>query len=733
MIVRVEKTRQKIKKTPTVLQTEAVECGAAALGMILSYYGKYISLEELRSECDVSRDGSNALNILKAARNYGLKAKGFRVNVKKIEGHVFPVILFLNTAHFVVLEGIKNGIYYLNDPAIGHRRCDESEFSKIFSGIVLQFEPTELFEKSKKKPGGVFSHIREVKINRKVLFFLVLCAFFLTVSGFLIPSYSKIFIDHVLIEQRTEWLQPLLITMFVTAVLTGIVQYFQHKTVISLENSISVNTASSFFEHAIRLPLSFYSQRYAASVNTAFESGENIAGIVGHELIISTLNAIFSVFYIVVMLQYDVLLTCVSVLFLILNIFLVFYSGKKINEEYHILLTDEMKLSMIAVSGIKSIETLKATGQESVFFNRLLDQYTSLQNMLFRISKKTKFYGFMPTVSQFISVTLILLIGGLRIMDSTMSIGSFVAFQTLTAALYSPIQGFLQILMNIQKVDADKKRLDDVMNYPLDKYLERTVADAEGFRNKLEGQIEIKDLTFGYARLEEPLIENFNLTVNPGDRVAFVGLSGSGKSTLGKLISGLLQPWSGEVRFDGKPFHSIPVGITTSSIAYVEQDVLLFSGSVRDNITMWATQNEMYYSEEEIINAAKDACIHDEITAMIDSDDQAHSEYDYHLMEFGKNISGGMRQRIEIARCLCKNPSVLIMDEATSALDSKTEMEIDLNLRKRGCTTIVISHRLSTIRDCDEIIVLDRGKVVQRGTHEQLIAENGVYSTLIEM
>ncbi len=732
-MVQVNKTKQKIKKTPTVLQTEAVECGAAALGMILGYHGKFVSLEELRYECGVSRDGSNALNILKAARHYGLQAKGIRTNLNKIKDQTFPLILFLNTAHFVVLEGIKNGIYYLNDPAVGHRRCDETEFLKTFSGIVLVFEPTEDFKPSPKKPADVFSHIKDVKINRKVLLYLILCAFFLTVSGFLIPSYSKIFIDRVLIEQRTEWLQPLVIAMSVTAFLTAVIQYFQHKTVISLENSISVKTAAAFFDHAIRLPLSFYSQRYAASVNTAFESGENIAKTLGHELIISSLSALFSVFYIVIMLQYDILLTCVSVAFLVLNIFLVSYSGKRINEEYHILLTDEMKLSMIAVSGIKSIETLKATGQEDVFFKRLLDQYTSLQNMLFRISRKTRFYGFIPTLSQFISVTLILLIGGLRIMDSTMSIGSFVAFQTLTAALYEPVQRFLAILMNIQKIDADRKRLDDVMRYPLDEYLNRKAEEGRQIHKKLEGSITIKDLTFGYARLEEPLIENFTLSVKPGDRVALVGASGSGKSTLGKLISGLLQPWSGEILFDGKPFKSIPVGITTASLAYVEQDVILFSGSVRDNITMWAARDENYFSEEEIIRAAKDACIHEEITAMIDSEDQHKSEYDYHLMEFGKNISGGMRQRIEIARCLCKNPSILIMDEATSALDSKTEMQIDLNLRKRGCTTIVISHRLSTIRDCDEIIVLDKGKVVQRGTHEELMKENGVYTTLIEM
>lgn len=723
--------KHRIQKTPTVLQAEAVECGAASLGMILGYYGKFVPLEELRYECGVSRDGSNALNVIKAARHYGLEAKGKKTDIEHLAEYEFPVILFWGFSHFLVLEGIKKGTYYLNDPALGHRRCDETEFRRLFTGIVLTFKPGDGFEKSGKKEGGFIPLLKEIKADKSVLFFLLLCAFLMTVSGIMIPAFSRIFIDSILIPERSEWLAPLIGVMALTAGLTGLVLFLQHKTLLKLENSIAVSKSSSFFDHAIRLPLKFYSQRYAGTLYNVMNSGEQLARSLGNEFLMALLNIFFASFFVVIMLQYDVLLTLVSSSFIILNIIAVYYSGKRIREEYHVLLADEAKLSGIAVSGVQSIETLKATGQESIFFTRLVDQYTMLQNMMFRITKKTQLFGMIPKFSEFVSVVLLLLIGGLKIMDGSLTVGEFVAFQALTAALYVPVQRFMSLLLNLQKSDADKKRIEDVMKYPEDAYLHRNVEESDSDVRKLQGKIGIRGLSFGYSRLDNPLIEDFNLDVEPGKRIAFVGVSGSGKTTLGKLIAGLLQPWSGEIRLDGMPFNNLSVSTTTNSVGYVEQDVILFSGSVRDNITMWRTGADNI-TDYDVIRAAKDACIHEEITAFSGGSSEG-SEYDYQLREFGKNISGGMKQRIEIARCLCKNPSILIMDEATSALDSRTEQQIDLNLRKRGCTTIVISHRLSTIRDCDEIIVLENGKVIQRGKHDDLIQENSTYSKLIEM
>ena len=704
---------------------EAVECGAASLGMILGYYGKYVPLEDLRYECGVSRDGSNALNIIKAARHYGLKAKGLRMNLEKLEETEKPVIIFWGFYHFVVLEGIKKDFYYLNDPATGHRKCSKEEFEKNFTGIVLTFEPSKGFEKTGKKPGSFFSVFSDLSIDKKTLLFVFICGFLLAVSGIMIPTFSRIYIDTILIPQRNEWLMPLLGAMLLVAFFTALVAYLQQKTLLNLENKIAVQQSSKFFYHLLKLPLSFFMQRYAGNLNATMTSGEQMATLLGNQFLLAFVNLVFSSFYILMMFQYDILLTLISIGFTILNIITVFFISKKFKEEYHLLLSDELKLSGIAVSGIQTIETLKATGQESIFFTRLADQYSQLQNKLFRISKKTLFFNSVPQMFEFFSMLLLLLIGGLKIMNDSLTIGSFVAFQTLNAALYVPVRGFIQTMLFVQRSDADKKRLEDVLKYPQDPCLKRNVKE-DTIIKKLSGLIEIKNLSFGYSRLEKPLIEDFNLVIQPGKRVALVGLSGSGKSTLGKLIVGLLQSWGGEILYDGLPIEQIPLSMTSASISYVEQDVTLFTGTVRENLTLWDSN----ISEADIIKAAKDACIHDEITAF-SGKEPGNSEYAYRFQEFGNNISGGMRQRIEIARCLAKNPSILIMDEATSALDSKTELEIDLNIRKRGCSIIVISHRLSTIRDCDEIIVLDNGKVLERGKHEELMSGNSAYSNLV--
>jgi len=719
--------KSKIKKTPTILQIEAVECGAASLGMILEFYGKYVPLEELRYECGVSRDGSNALNIIKAARHYGLEAKGFRLTLQKLDEAAKPLIIFWGYYHFVVLEGInrKKGIYYINDPAMGHRKCSKEEFERNFTGIVLTFEPSTNFEKSRSRQNSFFSVFKELSIDSKTLLFLFICGFLLAISGILIPTFSRIYIDTILIPQRDDWLTSLLGAMLLVAFFTALVSFLQHKTLLNLENRIAVSQSSRFFYHILQLPLSFFMQRYAGNLNATMTSGEHMAELLGNHFLFAFINLIFSSFYIIMMFQYDLLLTFISILFIIINIITVYFISKKFKEEYHLLLSDELKLSGIAVSGIQTIETLKATGQESLFFTRLADQYSQLQNKLFKISKKTLFFKSVPEMFEFLSMLLLLLIGGLKIMNNTLTIGSFVAFQTLNAALYLPIKEFIQTMLFVQRSDADKKRMEDVLKNPIDINLERHVKD-ETIIRKLSGKIEIKNLTFGYSRLDKPLIEDFNLTIEPGKRVALVGLSGSGKSTLGKLIVGLLQPWSGEILYDGFSLKEIPLAMTASSISYVEQDVILFTGTVRENLTLW----DKNISESDIIKATKDACIHDEITAFAGKE-PGNSEYNFQFREFGNNISGGMRQRIEIARCLAKNPSILILDEATSALDAKTELEIDLNIRKRGCSVIVISHRLSTIRDCDEIIVMSNGKVVQRGKHEELMSDNSPYSNLV--
>jgi len=714
--------KNKICKTPTILQIEAVECGAVSLGIILAYHGRYEPIEDLRYSCSVSRDGSNALNILKAAKNYGLNSKGLKLNANNLKKIDSPAILFWGFNHFVVLEGYKNDHFYINDPASGHKKINEKDFLNFYSGVVLTFEKTNSFQKSKKNDNTLKS-VKEIIFSngKKVIIYLFLCGFLLSFLGILIPTFSRIFIDSILIPNNEEWLVSLMTVMLITAFFTGVVIWIKDKLLLKLETKISVDIASQFFYQIIKLPIKFFSQRQAGTVSGTMSSGDQISKIACKNILLATINLIFSSFYLIMMFYFDILLSLLAIIFTLLNVFAVFYSSKKIKEEYQVVLNDELKLSAIAVSGIQSIETIKATGQENSFFSKLVNQYSKLQNVMFQITKKELFLSSIPHFSQFLSLVMLILIGGLRIIDGSMTIGAFVAFKALNASFYIPVNRFANSIVSIRKFEADKKRLDDVLNYPNDEYLNRD-ENIEVIKDRLDGKIEIKNLTFGYDPFSEPLINNFNLTIKPSQRIALVGLSGSGKSTLGKLISGLLQPWSGEILFDSIPSNKIEKYLLTSSLSYIEQDVVLFEGTIKENITLW----NKYISDENIIRAAKDASIHKEITSLINN-------YDYELQELGRNLSGGMRQRVEIARCLSNNPSILIMDEATSALDAKTELEIDLNIRKRGCTCIIISHRLSTIRDCDEIIVLQNGKVVERGKHEDLLKNNGLYNNLIEM
>ncbi len=712
----------KIKKTPTMLQIETVECGAVSLGIILAYHGKYLSNEELRVECSVNRNGSNALNIVKVAKKFGLDAKGFRASVNQLAEKTFPAIIFWKRNHFIVLEGIKNKKYYVNDPASGHRVLDEKEFSENYSEVIICFQKTSAFVKSKKSVNEQAYLIQALKkIPKQTYLFICISGFILSIIGLIIPAFNRIFIDMILIPQKKGDLKFLLLFMFFTAIVFGITNWLYEKTLLRLKIEGAVQNTFQFIHKILRLPGSFYEQRYSGSIVNCINSTDNVSGFVVNDLLKPVVEFIFSGFYLLLMFYYNVNLSILSLSLMLLNMFLVHYTSKLINEEYTILFNDENKLYGIALAGINSIETLKANGQENNLFLRLAEQYTLIQNRIHGLNIKQKLIKGIPAMSELLSVLMLLFIGGLKIMEGSLSIGTFIAFQTLMVSFYKPLQKMINTVFTYQMLKADQKRLEDIYHYPEDKYLDRKAFDANQFK-KLSGRVEIKNLSFTYDKLEEAFISDFNLVIEPGKRIALVGYSGSGKSTIGKLIAGLLQPVSGEILFDNMPAKDIPLEVIQSSLAYAEQEVNMFSGSIKDNITLW---NE-YIDEEALIKSAKDACLHDEVTLLKD-------KYETILQENGRNLSGGIRQRLEIARCLYSQPSILILDEATSAVDSKTEAEIDLNLRKRGCTSIVISHRLSTIRDCDEIIVLSKGKVVQRGKHEDLIKEQGLYTLLTEV
>ncbi|MGD1914011.1 MAG: NHLP family bacteriocin export ABC transporter peptidase/permease/ATPase subunit [Rivularia sp. (in: cyanobacteria)] len=700
---------------------EAVECGAAALGIILSYYGKILPLAEIRKECGVSRDGSKASNVIKAAKKYGLNAKGYQKEIDHLQNVPLPFIVFWNFNHFLVVEGWDKNRFYLNDPATGPRIVSIEEFDEAYTGIVLRIEPSQNFFKSGRKPSIISSLWKRLEKTIYVLLYCVLTGFLLTIIGVVIPLFTQIFIDQIIEEGHRDLLMPLVFAMVVFALLQGSLTLLRLRYLRRMRIKLAVSMSSHFFWHLLRLPVSFYAQRYAGEISDRSNLNDQVADVLSGQLATTVIDAIMVIFYALFMFQYDALLTIIVVTFAILNVVTLQFVSRKRVDANQKLMQHYGKAAGVSIAALSSIETLKASGLESDVFARWSGYYAKATNSQQELGIMNQVFSVMPIFLSALSSLLLLIVGSWRIINGDLTVGSLIAFQGLMFSFQEPVNNLLSFGSTLQELEGNLIRLDDVLQNPtvVSENLESEL-DESSITPKLQGYVELKNVTFGFSHLEPPLIENFNLVIKPGQRVAFVGGSGSGKSTIAKLISGLYQPWSGEILFDGKPKQQIPQKILTNSVAMVEQDILLFRGTIRDNLTLW----DSTIPDKNMLKACEDAAIEDVVLSMpggLDAD----------LDEGATNLSGGQRQRLEIARALVNNPSILLMDEATSALDTETERIIDRNLRLRGCTCIIVAHRLSTIRDCDEIIILERGKVVQRGTHQEMYKLDGAYSQLI--
>lgn len=708
-------------RTPTVLQMEAAECGAAALASVLGYYGRYVPLEELRLACGISRDGSKASNIVKAARQYGLQARGMRQEPAALRGLPLPLIVFWNFNHFVVVEGFGKSRVYLNDPASGPRVVTDAEFDRSFTGVALIFEPGPEFTQGGEKTSALRGLLQRLKGSTGALTYIALAGLALVVPGLLIPTFGRIFVDDYLVQGLRHWIAPLLLGLALTALLRAGLTWLQTRYLLRLETKLALAMSSRFLWHVLHLPISFFNQRYGGEVGTRVALNDRVAQLLSGELASAVVSALLVVFYGMLMFQYDTALTLLSIAIAVLNLVGLRYVSRKRADAHQQLLNEGGKLMGTALSGLQVIETLKATGRESDFFARWAGHHAGLVNVEQRMGHLSQLLSVLPSFLNALNTLAILLVGGLRIMGGHLSMGELVAFQTLSASFMMPINQLVTLGSAVQEVQGDLKRLDDVLCHAPDPQVKPLDMPVEATR-KLSGHIELRGLTFGFSPLAPPLVEGFSLTLTPGARVALVGKSGSGKSTVARLVAGLYEPWSGEILFDGQPRSSIPRDILNASLAMVDQDIFLFESSIRDNLTLW----NHTVADLAIVRAARDALIHGEISAK-------PGGYDYAVQEGGRNFSGGERQRLELARALVNDPTILVLDEATSALDAKTEQLIDDHLRRRGCTCLIVAHRLSTIRDCDEIIVLERGHVVQRGTHEALLKErSGPYAQLIE-
>ena len=716
-------TTRKIPKVPQVMQMEALECGAACLTMILAYFGRWVPLEKVRTDCGVSRDGSKASNILKAARAYGLKAKGmtFSTSALRKKGS-FPNIIFWNFNHFVVLRGFKGKYALLNDPARGQVKVPIEQFEESFTGIVLTFEKTDAFEEGGSKPDTLKYARKRLEGLAPAVTFVMLTAAVTSLITILNTSLGQVFMDRILTKEEPEWLMPLIAIMLVLALIVGLVSILNAVYLVRIQGKIAVVSSSRFMRHLLHLPVGFYAQRMVGDLQQRQSMNETIAFALVGQLAPVLVNMVMLVLYLVVMLNYSVLLTIVGLATVVANALVARYISKKRINVSRAAMADVGKLYATTVGGIQMIETIKAAGAETGYFGRWAGYQASVNEGSARTSRINEYLGMVPQMLTQIANILVLVLGIWLIVEQQFTPGMLLAFTGFLTAFMAPMNQMITLGQTVQEMRTQMERVEDVMRYPTDVPEDPAeLVDASMLeREKLRGQVDLENISFGYSPLEPPLIEGFNLHLEPGQWVALVGGSGCGKSTIAKLVSGLYEPWDGEVRFDDTPIADVPRPVLRGSLAVVDQDIVTFDDSVSNNVKLWDRTIEDY----EVILACRDAGIHNLIL-------QREGSYSSRILPGGRNYSGGQLQRLEIARVLAQDPTVIILDEATSALDAKTEAEVIQRIRDRGITCIVVAHRLSTIRDCDEIIVLDDGKVVERGTHAELLAANGAYAELV--
>lgn len=698
---------------------EAAECGAASLAMVLAYYRRFVPLEELRDLCGISRDGAKASNILKGARNFGLDCKGLKVEPENIEDLGFPLIAFVNFNHFLVIEGIVGDNVFINDPASGHRTETMEEFSPGFTGVVLTFEPSPEFVAADDRPSIIASLIRRVEDYRRPLLFIFLISLLLIIPGIIVPFFTQIFVDYVLVRSLDDWLMPLLIGMGITAVLRFFLLVMQESALVRLAGEMKENTSSQLLSHMLKLPIAFFEQRFTGEIADRVRLNEGLVELLTGQAIQAAINLLLAIFYFAVLLYFSVALTLIILFLASLNIIILLYTNAVISEKFRKVSIDQGKLAGARIAGLKDIETYKASGGENLLFNRWTGLQSKAVTGMQEAAAVRAWTGPVPGLLSTLIMLVTLIGGGYLVMIGQFTLGELVAYQGLALSFSAPITMLASFGSELQQIRTFTNRLDDTLDQRMDPAFAQDNITA--IEQLPRGSVRLTDASFGYNPLDPPIINQLTIEITPGQRIAFVGPSGSGKSTVGKMIGGLVTLQSGSIEIDGRSRGQWPRAVLASQMAYVRQEVMLFGGSVRDNISLW----DSTISDADIIRAAQDAAIYDRIMAL-------PGGFDAPIASGATNLSGGERQRIEIARALATNPSIIILDEATSALDPLSEFHVMEAIRRRGLTCIVIAHRLSTIRDCDEIILLDQGHVIERGSHTALMANDGAYARLLE-
>ncbi len=712
--------------TPLLLQMHATECGAACLGSVLAHFGRWVPLNELRVRCEVSRDGSSAAGISRAARYFGLECTGRSVNLSKLRKLPLPLILFWEFNHFLILEGFDRQRYFLNDPSTGRRTLSAEEFSSGFTGIALDFKPGPAFERGGTRPNVLERIPQWLGGAGGALVYTIACGLMLAVLALVTPALLAIFVDWVLLENQ-PWGGLIAAIMAAAAVLAYGLTWLKQRCLRRLATRVSVIAGNRCMSQLLRLPVEFFTHRLVGELTARVHSIDRIAKGVSERFPAFLAEVAMSVVFLAVMFAFEPVLALIVLGLAVLNAAFVRLITRLRTDKSHALRREQGLLAGVGALMLQHTDTLRMTAADDSFFSRWSGHQARELAARQRVAELGHVNAALPGFFLVLGNAVVLTFGAIQVMAGEMTLGVLVGLYVVAAMFLAPVGRFVEFADEQQALEAAMQRLDDIMETPEDGETADEVQSSEAIatldgRLQLAGHVELRNVTFGYNRARPPLIKDFNLTIKPGQRIAVVGPSGSGKSTLSRLVSGVCEPWSGEILFDGRPRNEIPGDVLSRSLSMVDQHIALFSATVRDNITLWNTS----VPDDAVIAAARDACIHDEILGR-------PLGYATLVDEDGGNFSGGQRQRLEIARALVGSPTVLVLDEATSALDAETEEEVDDALRRRGVSCLTVAHRLSTIRDCDQIIVLEKGAEMQRGTHDELMAdEHGAYYRLVK-